>query len=74
MIGHRYAARNTPQLFVVDPDGVLRYIGAIDDKPSIDLADVPRATNYLRAALDAAMNGQPVARPKTQPYGCTVQY
>ena len=74
VLGHLYGARNTPQLFVIDPHGVLRYAGAIDDKPTTKIEDIATANNYLRAALDAAMAGKPVAQAVTQPYGCTVQY
>lgn len=73
-IGHLYGATNTPQMFVIDPDGVLRYAGAIDDKPTTRLEDVKTAKNYVRAALDAGLAGKPIATPRTQPYGCIVQY
>ena len=73
-LGHLYGARNTPQLFVIDPAGMLRYAGAIDDKRTADTADVRGAHNYLAAALDEAMAGKTVTTPVTQPYGCTVQY
>ena len=74
VIGHLYDARNTPQLFVINPAGVLTYAGAIDDKRTSDTADVAKAHNYVSAALDAAMAGKPVVVQLTQPYGCTVQY
>jgi len=73
-VGHRYDARNTPQMFVIDPTGVLRYDGAIDNRPTPRLSDIEGATNYLAAALDEAMAGRPVTTPRTQPYGCTVKY
>lgn len=73
-IGHLYGARNTPQLFVIDPQGVLRYAGAIDNKPTTRPEDVRGATNYLRQALDAGLSGKAISTPVTQPYGCTVQY
>jgi peroxiredoxin len=73
-IGHLYDARNTPQLFVIDPQGTLVYGGAIDDKRTSDTADVAKAHNYVSAALDESLAGKPVSVALTQPYGCTVQY
>jgi hypothetical protein len=73
-VGHLYDARNTPQMFVIDPAGTLVYAGAIDDKRTSDTADVAIAHNYVSAALDAALAGKPVTVQLTQPYGCTVQY
>jgi peroxiredoxin len=74
VLGRMYGARNTPQLFAIDPEGVLRYAGAIDDKPSPRQKDVKDAKNYVRAALDAGLAGQPIAITTTQPYGCDVKY
>src|SRR5688572_16011408 len=34
VLGRQYGARNTPQYAIIDPQGVLRYAGAIDDRPS----------------------------------------
>ena len=73
-VGHLYGARNTPQMFVIDPKGVLIYAGGIDDKPSADAADIATAKNYVVAALDEAMAGKPVTTPTAQPYGCSVKY
>jgi peroxiredoxin len=73
-VGRAYAARATPHMFVIDPQGTLIYSGAIDDKRSADPADVKSATNYVAAALDAAMAGRPVAPNHTQAYGCSVKY
>src|SRR6202041_1956599 len=40
-IGHFYDAKTSPQMVVINPLGVVIYDGAIDDKPTTDLADVP---------------------------------
>ena len=74
VLGRMYGARNTPQLFAIDPEGVLRYAGAIDNKPTPKGKDVKDAQNYLKAALDAGLAGQPIAVATTQPYGCDVKY
>ena len=73
-LGRLYGARNTPQYAIIDPKGVLRYAGAIDDKPSSKVNDIAGATNYVRAALDAGFAGNPIAVAQTQPYGCDVKY
>ncbi|MBF0570442.1 MAG: thioredoxin family protein [Candidatus Omnitrophica bacterium] len=73
-VGHLYDAQTTPHMFVVDPKGILIYQGAIDDVPSADIADVKTAKNYVKAALDAAMNGEPVSMAITKSYGCSVKY
>ncbi len=74
VVGHLYGARNTPQMYVINPQGVVLYGGAIDDRPSARLADIEGAHNYLSAALEEAMAGRPVTTPRTEPYGCTVKY
>lgn len=74
VLGRLYGARNTPQYAIVDPQGVLRYVGAIDDRNSPSAKDIAGSTNYVRAALDAGLAGQPIAVAQTQPYGCEVKY
>jgi peroxiredoxin len=73
-IGRAYDAKTTPHMFVVDPAGILVYMGAIDDQPRNVGADPARANNYVRAALTAIKSGQRVGNPVTQPYGCSVKY
>ncbi len=68
-VGHLYEAKTTPHMFVIDPQGVLIYDGAIDDKPTRDLAEVATATNYVSAALTDAMAGKTVTVPTSKPYG-----
>ena len=73
-LGRLYGARNTPQYAIIDAQGVLRYAGAIDDKPTASVKDIPGATNYVRAALDAGLAGDSIKVAQTQPYGCDVKY
>lgn len=72
--GKMYGAKTTPHMFVINPEGVVIYKGAIDDKPSVDPESLKGAKNYVEAALDAAMAGKPVETPATQAYGCSVKY
>lgn len=69
-----YGAKTTPQMFVIDPKGTLVYNGAIDDRPSADVADLALAKNYVSAALTDALAGRKVAVAASRPYGCTVKY
>jgi peroxiredoxin len=73
-VGRMYAAKTTPHMFVIDPKGVLMYAGAIDSIKSTDKADIERATNYVGACLDAAMNDERIAVTTSVPYGCSVKY
>jgi peroxiredoxin len=73
-VGRLYAAKTTPDMYIIDPKGNLVYKGAIDNKRSTDLDDVRIATNYVKTALDAALAGKPVSTTSTQPYGCSVKY
>ena len=73
-VGRLYGATNTPQMFVIDPKGVVVYAGAIDDKRSTRMEDVKTAKNYVRVALEETMAGKPVSNASTSPYGCTVKY
>jgi len=73
-VGHLYDAKTSPQMIVINPQGVVIYDGAIDDKPTTDLEDVPGATNYVSLALEQAIAGKQVATTTTRPYGCSVKY
>jgi peroxiredoxin len=69
-----YSAKNTPHMFVINPEGKIIYEGAIDSKASPNPADIPSSTNYVRVALDEALAGKTVSTPTTRPYGCSVKY
>jgi alkyl hydroperoxide reductase subunit AhpC len=73
-IGHLYDAKTSPQMVVINPQGVVIYSGAIDDKPTTDVEDVPTATNFVSLALQQAMAGKQVQTSATRPYGCSVKY
>lgn len=73
-MGRAYGALNTPQMFIISPQGRVLYQGAIDDRPSARPASLEGATNYVRAALADIEAGRAVAVAQTTPYGCAVKY
>lgn len=74
VVGKMYGAKTTPAMFILDPQGTLIYSGAMDSIPSTNTADISKAENYVRDALDAAMDGKPVITRVTKSYGCSVKY
>src|SRR5438132_2279780 len=72
--GRSYGAKNTPHMFVINPDGKVVYEGAIDSKATPYPADIPNSTNYVKVALDESLAGKTVTTSNTKPYGCSVKY
>jgi hypothetical protein len=69
-IARAYGATATPEVFVLDRDGVLRYHGA----PDGDYDDPSRNAQWVRDALDDVLAGREVARPWTSPAGCSIKW
>jgi peroxiredoxin len=72
--GRTYGAKNTPHMFVINPEGKIVYEGAIDSKATPNPADIPNSTNYVKVALDESLAGKTVSNPNMKPYGCSVKY
>jgi len=66
-----YGATRTPEVFLFDDRGVLRYHGAPDDNYE-DPAAVQH--HYLRDAIDALLGGRMPATAQTKPVGCTIKW
>jgi peroxiredoxin len=69
-VAREYGAKVTPDVFVLDAEGRLRYRGAPDadyDKPQERAA-------WLREALDEVLAGAIVSRPETKPVGCSIKW
>jgi len=73
-IGRLYGAKTTPHMYIIDAQGTLAYMGGIDSIPSANPADIEKATQYVPAALAQVMQGEPVSKSVTRPYGCSVKY
>lgn len=73
-VGKVYNAKTTPHMYVIDKEGKLAYMGAIDSIKSTESADIEKAENYVRAAIDALNANKEVQTKETKPYGCGVKY
>ena len=73
-LGKLYGAKNTPTMFVIDPQGHVAYMGGIDSKATSDPEDIGTAKNYVAAALDEALAGKPITTRVSRPYGCGIKY
>jgi peroxiredoxin len=65
-----FGATATPELFVLDTAGVVRYHGA----PDRDFDDASLRAEWLRASLDAVLAGREPELPSTPPAGCSVKW
>jgi len=73
-VGSAYAARVTPHMYIIDAQGSLVYAGAIDSIASARVADIERATNYVRQGLDELLAGKPLSTATSQAYGCSIKF
>ena len=64
-----YGAAVTPEAFLVDRSGIIRYHGAIDD--SRDAAAVKKS--YLADALTAFLAGEEIRPNEVKSFGCSVK-
>ena len=66
-------AKTTPEAFVLDAEGAVRYRGRIDDAYSARLKRNPIISSHdLTDALAAVVAGKSVARAVTSPVGCAI--
>lgn len=70
-VGKAYRAKQTPESFVIDKEGVVRYRGAFDNRTDPQTAgDV----NYVRNAIQALVDGKEVEPATVKAFGCTIKY
>ena len=69
-VARSFGAQVTPDVFVLDAGGALRYRGA----PDGDYGDPAADAQWLRAALDAVLAGSKPDRAETEPVGCSVKW
>jgi len=69
-VARAYDAKTTPDVFVLDADGLLRYRGA----PDADHDDPSENAAFLRGALDAVLAGREPDPRETPPVGCSIKW
>lgn len=68
--GREYGAKTTPHMYVINKEGIVAYMGAIDsDRSPSKVGD-----NYVEKALNAVIAGETVSPASTDAYGCNVKY
>lgn len=72
-VGHMYGAKTTPHMFVIDPDGILRYKGAFDNDKK-GKVPVEKKNNFVVNAVKQLVNGKEVSPNHVKPWGCSVKY
>lgn len=70
-VARAYGASRTPEVFLFDAQGILRYHGRIDDN-----YDDPRRvrSHELKDALEAVLSGRTPSIAETPVVGCTVKW
>jgi peroxiredoxin len=69
ILADRFDAQVTPESYVIDSAGIIRYHGSIDDSQN----EARIRTRGLRLALDAVLSGKPVERTETKAFGCVIK-
>jgi peroxiredoxin len=69
-IANSWFTQQTPRVFLVDSNRVLRYRGAIDN---FKYPGDSEYIAYLDPAIRQFLTGQPISRPETASFGCAIQ-
>lgn len=69
VVADLYEAVSTPQVFIVDRDGVLRYRGAVDD---VTFRKRQATRFFLEEAVEALLEGHLPTLTETPAYGCAI--
>lgn len=69
VVADSYGASVTPEMYIVDGAGVLRYHGRVDNA-----SDEKRVERHdLRVALDEMLAGKPISKADLKAFGCVIK-
>ena len=69
-IAQEFGASRTPEMFVLNKDRKIVYMGAFDDNTNPNEV----SKEYVRDAIHATLMGHPVAVAETAPVGCSIRF
>lgn len=69
VLADKFGATVTPETYVIDASGVIRYHGSIDDAQNVARV----TTQRLRLALDAVLAGKEPPQTETKAFGCSIK-
>jgi peroxiredoxin len=67
-----FAAKRTPQVYLLDRERVVRYEGRVDDQYLVGVVRGKPTRDDLRAAIDELLAGKPVSISHTDTVGCII--
>ena len=72
LVADQFGAKRTPEAFLLDADGTVRYRGRIDDQFGIGYKRPAPTRNDLAEALDELLAGKAVSVAATEVSGCPI--
>jgi len=69
VVADKFGATVTPETYVIDSAGMIRYHGSIDDSQNVGRV----TTQRLRLALDAVLAGKEPPQTETKAFGCSIK-
>lgn len=69
-VAHSFGAQKTPEAFLIDNMGIVRYGGRIDDNALPEAVQV----SYLQKAIAALLAGEEVSPKSTEPIGSPIKW
>ena len=71
-VADRLGVTRTPEVVLIDAEGLVRYRGRIDDQYVIGARRQSATATPLKDAIDALFSGNEVALKQTEPIGCLI--
>ncbi|MEQ8209357.1 MAG: redoxin domain-containing protein [Lacipirellulaceae bacterium] len=73
-VARQFGATRTPEAFLLDGEGTIRYRGRIDDQYGVGTARGKPRVEELKEAIDALLAGEPIETAQTDAIGCFISF